>query len=82
MFIGLKMIAGASEVKQNILVKEIRSQTIAPGKAGSGFLYVPIGKPGSEKRQVTLSVPLSLSDQQESLVFTFNLEVPSDGNKK
>lgn len=82
MLIGLKMIAGASEVKQNILVKELRSQTIAPGKAGSGFLYVPVGKSGSEKRQVILSIPLSLGDQQEAMVFTFNLEVPSEGKTK
>jgi hypothetical protein len=82
MFIGLKMIAGATEVKQNILVKELRSQTLAPGKVGSGFLYVPVGKPGAEKRQVVLNIPLSLDDQQESLVFTFNLEVPGEGKTK
>jgi hypothetical protein len=82
MFIGLKMIAGASEVKQNILVKELRSQTIAPGKAGSGFLYVPVGKPGTEKRKIILNIPLSLDDIPEPLVFTFELEVQGDGNKK
>ncbi len=75
MFIGLKMIAGASEVKQNILVKELRSQTIPPGKSGSGFLYVPVGKPGASKRTVVLNVPLSLDDSSETLVFTFDLEV-------
>jgi hypothetical protein len=82
MFIGLKMIAGASKVKQNILVKELRSQTLAPGKAGSGFLYLPVGKPGSGKRKGTLTIPLSLDDRQEALVFTFDVEVPGDGNKK
>lgn len=75
MFIGLKMIAGASEVKQNILVRELRSQTIAPGKSGSGFLYVPVGKPGASKRVVVLNVPLSLDDSSETLVFAFDLEV-------
>lgn len=82
MFIGLKMIAGASEVKQNILVKELRSQTLAPGKASNGFLYVPLGKPGSEKRRVSLSIPLSLDDKQEAQLFTFNLEIPGSENKK
>jgi hypothetical protein len=81
MIIGLKMIAGASQVKQNILVKELRSQTIAPGKAGSGFLYVPIGKPGPEKRKVTLNIPISSSDKQEAVVFTFNLELPGAVSK-
>jgi hypothetical protein len=82
MFIGLKMIAAASEVKQNILVKELRSQTIAPGKAGSGFLYIPVGKPGTGKRKVTLNIPLSLGDSQEPLVFTFDLEARGGGNEK
>jgi hypothetical protein len=82
MFIGLKMIANASEVKQNILVKELRSQTIAPGKRGSGFLYLPVGKSGSQKRKVTLTIPLSVDDKQEDLVFTFDLEVPWDGNAR
>lgn len=82
MFIGLKMIAGASKVKQNILVKELRSQTLAPGKAGSGFLYLPVGKPGSGKRKGTLTIPLSLDDKQEALVFTFDVEGPGDGNKR
>lgn len=78
MFIGLKMIAAASEVKQNILVKELRSQTIPPGKVGSGFLYVPIGKPGKEKRKITLIVPVALAGSEESIVFTFDLDVPED----
>ncbi|MGH9873332.1 MAG: hypothetical protein ACRD9S_12830 [Pyrinomonadaceae bacterium] len=78
MFIGLKMIAGASEVKQNILVKELRSQTIAPGKAGSGFLYLPVGKPRKEKRKGTLMVAVSLDDKDEAIRFTFDLEVPNE----
>ena len=82
MFIGAIMVARATEVKQNILVKELRSQTIAPGKAGCGFLYVPVGKPGTEKRKFRLNVPLSLDDSQETLVFTFDLEVQGGGNKK
>jgi hypothetical protein len=79
MVIGLKLIAAASEVKQNILVKELRSQTIAPGKSGSGFLYVPVGKPGIGKRKVILNIPLSLDDSQETLVFTFDMEIPGGG---
>jgi hypothetical protein len=82
MFIGAIMVARATEVKQNILVKELRSQTIAPGEAGSGFLYVPVGKPGTEKRKFRLNVPLSLDDSQETLGFTFDLEVQGGGNKK
>ena len=82
MVIGLKMIAAASDVKRNILVKELRSQTIAPGKSGSGFLYVPVGKPGAGKRKVILNIPLSLDDGQETLVFTFDLEVPGGEKEK
>jgi hypothetical protein len=69
-------------VKRNILVKELRSQTIAPGKSGSGFLYVPVGKPGAGKRKVILNIPLSLDDGQETLVFTFDLEVPGGEKEK
>ncbi len=82
MFVGLKMIAGASKVKQNILVKELRSETIAPGKVGSGFLYLPVGKPGLGKRKGKLTISLSLDDRQEAIVFTFDVEVPEYGNKK
>lgn len=81
MFIGLKMIAGASEVKQNIFVKELRSQTIAPGKVGNGFIYVPVGKPGKEKRRVTLIVAVTWSDKEESVLFEFELTVPDDIKK-
>jgi hypothetical protein len=79
MIIAAKMISGASKVKQNILVKELRSQTVAPGKSGSGFLYVPIGKTGAAKLKVILTLPLSLDDKQEALAFTFDLEVARDG---
>jgi hypothetical protein len=82
MFVALKLISGATEVKQNILVKELRSQTIAAGNTGSGFLYVPVGKPGSAQRKVILNVPLALADNQEPLTFTFELEVPSGGKQK
>jgi hypothetical protein len=81
MFVALKLIAGASEVKQNILVKELRSQTIAAGNTGSGFLYVPVGKPGAAQRKTILNVPLALADSQETLTFTFELAAPSGGKQ-
>ncbi|MFN7947683.1 MAG: hypothetical protein U0Z53_20200 [Blastocatellia bacterium] len=82
MFIGLKMIAAASQVKQNILVRELRSQTISPGKTGSGFLYVPVGKPATEQRKVALNIALTLADRPDEFVFTFELDIPGGGNKK
>lgn len=83
MFIGLKMIAAASKVKQNILVQELRTQTIPSGKAGSGILYLPIGKPGTGKRVVVLNIPLSITGSQEHQeLFTFELEVNGSGKEK
>ena len=74
MFLGLKMIASASEVKQNVLRNELRTQTISPGKSGSGFLYLPPAVAGG---RITLRIPISMSDQSEPLHFDFPVaEIP------
>jgi hypothetical protein len=84
MFVAAALLSSASKVQQNILVKELRSQTIAPGKAGNGFLYLPIGKPeksNTEKRKLLLTIPISLDDKPEKVEFVFELEIPENGKK-
>ena len=78
MFVGLKMMADASKVRQNIFMRELRTATVSPGKSFSGFLYVQVGKHGPVKRQLTLTLLLALDDKKEETPFSFSMEVPEN----
>ena len=43
-FIAMGMAKDASEVKQNLVLRELQSGTLSPGETVHGFLYVPIPK--------------------------------------
>lgn len=77
-FLGLKGIKDAYKVKQNIMVKHLQSKTIPPGKTHSGFLYIPVGKNGTEERKLTLNIKLSFDDKQEGTNITFEVNIPKD----
>jgi hypothetical protein len=41
LLIADKLIAITSEIRHNLIAKQFRTQTLAPGKSGFGFLYLP-----------------------------------------
>ncbi len=56
-FISLGMAKGNSEVKQNILRRELQSITLSPGDTASGFLYIPIPKK-ELRRKIHIQFPI------------------------
>ena len=81
MFIGLSKMSKASKIQQNIKVLELQSYTLAPHNTHSGFLYVPVGKPGAEERRIILDVTLEVYDQPATK-FTFEVVMPQEESNK
>ena len=66
-FAGLKLMADASRVQQNILKNEVQSKTLSPGGSVHGFLYVPVPKKGS-RQKMHLQVPVTRTGTDETFV--------------
>lgn len=45
-FISAGMAEDASDVKQNLVLRELQSTTLSPGDTVHGFLYIPVPKKG------------------------------------
>jgi len=61
------LVAHASQVRQNILKKEVQSKTLSPGESTSGFLYVPLPKNAS-RQKTRLRVSITMAGKEEPLV--------------
>ncbi len=62
--VDLNLVNDASEVRENMMKKEIRSKTLAPGSSVNGFVYIPVTTdPGRKK--IHLQVPLTNSQTGE-----------------
>lgn len=67
-----EMYAHASHIQQNLMLKEIQSQTLSPGESAYGFLYVPIPKKsGRQKIQIHIPVTWAGSGKESVLSVTF-----------
>jgi hypothetical protein len=64
------LVAHASQVRQNILKKEVQSKTLSPGVSASGFLYVPVPK-NAPRQRIRLRVPITMAGTDEPLVLDF-----------
>lgn len=76
---GLMVAQAASKlsnVRMNLLKKELRSQTVSPGKGGGGFVLVPTGKGAKE---VFLDVPVKDGASNEDIHFYFQIDMRSEG---
>jgi hypothetical protein len=78
--IALHLAANVSNVRMNLLKKELRSQTVAPGKAGNGFVFVPTGKGGKPAKEVSLDVPVKGGASDEDIHFYYRIDMV--GGKK
>lgn len=68
----LELYADASHVQQNLLLKEVQSQTISPGESAHGFLYISIPKKGV-RQKIDIHIPISWagSDRTSTLSLSF-----------
>jgi hypothetical protein len=65
--IDLTLIKEVTDVRENLMKKEVRSKTISPGSSTYGFIYVPV--PTDAPRKTThLQVPLTNARTSESEV--------------
>lgn len=78
LIMALHMVSNTSNVRLNLMEKELRSQTVAPGKAGGGFVFVPIGKGASLAKEVSLDVPVKDSASNQNIHFYFRIEMGSE----
>lgn len=67
------------DVRMNLLAKEIRTQTVVPGKAGGGFLYLPTSENGVPSKEGLLDVPVQGSASGALIHFYFRIDMrPSE----
>ena len=62
--VELSMIKDASNERENMLKKEVRSQTLAPHSSLHGFLYVPVPH-AAQRGKIHLQIPLTNSQSGE-----------------
>jgi len=59
LFIGGKMVADAQAVRLNLVKKELRDQTLAPGQTMGGFIYYQLPKQSKAAREGVLTIRTS-----------------------
>ncbi len=62
--VDLPLITEASDVRENMMKKEVRSKTLSPGSSVYGFVYVPVPTDASRKK-IHLQVPLTNAQSSE-----------------
>lgn len=63
-----QMYAHASQIQQNLMLREMQSQTLSPGASAHGFLYISTPKTGVRKKS-SLHIPITMADSgKESII--------------
>jgi len=62
--VDLSLVNDVSDVRENLMKKEVRSKTLSPGSSVYGFVYVPVPTDGSRKK-MHLQVPLTNTQSSE-----------------
>jgi hypothetical protein len=65
--LDLSLVREVSDVRDNLVRRELRSGTLAPGRTISGFVYVPIPT-DAQRAKVHLEVPLTNEQSGETEV--------------
>jgi hypothetical protein len=78
-FVALHWASKISEVRMNLLKKELRSQTVAPGKSGGGFLFAPLGADRKASKEVFLDIPIRDGASDEDIHFYFRIDMRPEG---
>jgi hypothetical protein len=65
--LAMKLISNASWVQENILKKELQSQTLSAGTSAHGFVYVPVPK-NTPREKIILRIPVTRAGTDETIV--------------
>lgn len=65
--LDLTLIRDATDLRENLMKKEVRSKTLSPGSSLHGFVYVPVPTDGPRKK-MHLQVPLTDAQSSETEV--------------
>jgi hypothetical protein len=65
--VDLTLITDATDVRENLMKKQVRSKTLPPGSSVHGFVYVPVPTDAARKK-IHLQVPLTNSQSGETEV--------------
>ena len=65
--VDLTLVTNATQVRENMMKKEVRSKTLSPGSSVYGFVYVPVPTDAPRKK-VHLEVPLTNAQSSETEV--------------
>jgi hypothetical protein len=71
-FIAMGLAESESQIKQNLILRELQSDTLAPGETMRGFLYVAVPKKGPrQKLRMQFPIAWSASGRTSTLNLTF-----------
>ena len=65
--VDLTLVTDATDVRENLMKKQVRSKTLSPGSSVHGFVYVPVPTDAPRKK-IHLQVPLTNSQSGETEV--------------
>jgi len=65
--VDLTLVKDVTEVRENLMKKEVRSKTLSPGSSVYGFVYVPVPTDAPRKK-IHLQVPLTNAQNGETEV--------------
>ena len=65
--VDLTLVTEASDVRENLMKKQVRSKTLSPGSSVHGFVYVPVPTDAARKK-IHLQVPVTNSQSGETEV--------------
>jgi hypothetical protein len=65
--VDLTLVTDASDVRENLMKKQVRSKTLPPGSSVHGFVYVPVPTDVARKN-IHLQVPLTNAQSGETEV--------------
>ncbi len=67
----MEMYAQESHVQQNLILRQVQSQTLSPGASAHGFLYISIPKM-SGRGKIQIHIPLVWADSGKESVLTLS----------
>jgi hypothetical protein len=70
--VDLSLNNDVTQVRENLLKKEVRSKTLSPGSSVYGFVYVPVPTDAARKK-IHLQVPLTNAQSGETEVVNLSL---------
>jgi hypothetical protein len=71
MVIASMLMVKATEIRQNMIKKELRSSTLSPGQQSRGFVYVPLPSDPAKLAHLRMRVRLMKIGSDQPLDFNF-----------